>query len=429
MINIIIAIYNGEDCLTETLNSLNDQTCKSFRVIVVDGGSTDNTLCIVNKYSNMIDVCISEPDRGIADAWNKGLRHVSSGWVLFLNAGDIIHRDHIYRVTRLINEKNLSGDIVLYCDVLKFTAEGEVVSHIKGTSPTNKKIMLGSIGFAHPGSITSFSCFARVGNFDENIKIAIDTDWLLRAFTSGVCFEGFKSTAYMAEDGLSNRMFRRAIAEFYVSAHRLGLVSRTKMYIFSMLLPKLRKIVHVSRKFVHPILRTLKHLLLFCVNAVSNLIVFHSLRIIIYKLIGFKLGRKCSIGYGFGFYRVGNIAIGEFSVINRNCLFDNRGKISIGDNVSISRNVSIFTGGHEVHSPFFEMTIKQVRIEDHVVIFSGAMIMPGVTIGSGAVVFSGAVVTKDVEPNSIVAGVPAQKIGVRQAKPIYRLNYCYPMAM
>ena len=111
------------------------------------------------------------------------------------------------------------------------------------------------------------------------------------------------------------------------------------------------------------------------------------------------LGRQCSIG--------------DYSHINRGCLIDARGYVTIGNNVSISHNVSIVTGGHNPQSAFFEGRFKPITIENYVWVGVGAIILQGVRIGEGAVVCAGAVVTKDVGEYEIVAGVPAKKIGIR----------------
>ncbi|MEQ1555155.1 MAG: acyltransferase, partial [Ferruginibacter sp.] len=134
-------------------------------------------------------------------------------------------------------------------------------------------------------------------------------------------------------------------------------------------------------------------------------------------------------GFGLLFYKMGNINLGSGSVINRDCLLDNRAAINIGENVSISGNVQIYTGGHDPHSPLFEMTCTPVTIHDHVVIFSRATIMPGVTIGKGAVVYACAVVCKDVPSMAIIAGNPGVVIGCRKAEPYYEIDYSYPAAM
>lgn len=164
-------------------------------------------------------------------------------------------------------------------------------------------------------------------------------------------------------------------------------------------------------------------------NFFGDILLFHSLRCIFFRFLGFRLGSNASIALSFRFYKYGGISIGDGSVVNRSCLFDNRGDILIGRHVSIARDVYIFTSGHDPESPFFEMVTAPVLIDDHAVIFSRATIMPGIKIGAGAIVYSGAVVTKDVEPMSIVGGVPARVIGKRKTIPKYALNYPYPMAM
>jgi maltose O-acetyltransferase len=131
---------------------------------------------------------------------------------------------------------------------------------------------------------------------------------------------------------------------------------------------------------------------------------------------------------GLRFYRTGNVRIGDRSVVNRNCLIDNRGFVEIGSDVSIAREVQIYTAGHDLESPFFEMLVAPVSVGDHAVIFARATIMPGVSIGRGAVVYPGAVVSKDVPDRAIVGGVPARVLGRRPAEPRYALEYQYPLA-
>ncbi len=119
-----------------------------------------------------------------------------------------------------------------------------------------------------------------------------------------------------------------------------------------------------------------------------------------------------------------NVSIGEHCVINKNVLLDGRGGLlTIGDNVDIAQETNIWTYEHNVHDDFHALSGAPVMIEDFVWICSRVTILPGVTIGRGAVVASGSVVTKDVAPMSIVAGVPAKKIGDRKSRLLYELNY------
>lgn len=119
-----------------------------------------------------------------------------------------------------------------------------------------------------------------------------------------------------------------------------------------------------------------------------------------------------------------NIRIGSNCVVNARCLLDGRvGRILIGDNVDIARETNIFTLEHDPNSDVHDARSGDVVIEDYVWIASRVTILPGVRIGRGAVVASNAVVTKDVEPMTIVAGVPARKIGTRTSQLKYMNKY------
>jgi acetyltransferase-like isoleucine patch superfamily enzyme len=120
--------------------------------------------------------------------------------------------------------------------------------------------------------------------------------------------------------------------------------------------------------------------------------------------------------------------IGARTWINRQCCLDLRGGLEIGADVSVSPDVTILTAQHDLNDPRFTYVSKRVVIEDHVWIGSRATIMPGVTVGRGAVVAAGAVVTRDVEPLTVVGGVPARPIAVRDEAAIdYQL--AAPMAL
>lgn len=93
--------------------------------------------------------------------------------------------------------------------------------------------------------------------------------------------------------------------------------------------------------------------------------------------------------------------------------------LTIGENVNISSDVKFYTLQHDYNSKEFSAVGAQVIVEDYVWVSVRAIILPGVTIGKGAVIAAGAVVTKDVEPYSIMGGIPAKKIGERKKE----LNY------
>jgi acetyltransferase-like isoleucine patch superfamily enzyme len=141
------------------------------------------------------------------------------------------------------------------------------------------------------------------------------------------------------------------------------------------------------------------------------------------RVVGLTIGdgaaiyRGCYIAYyGPGQVRRRGSYIGRNTIINRDCTIDARGSVQIGDNVSISPGVAIVTAQHRYNTPTFEIDHGEVVIEDNVWIGMRAMVLPGAHIGKGAVVAAGAVVTGKVPPLTVVGGVPARQIGMRDAE-------------
>lgn len=147
-----------------------------------------------------------------------------------------------------------------------------------------------------------------------------------------------------------------------------------------------------------------------------------ALRPLLYKACGYRIDRSATLQGGIRFFHVGRLTVGEGSLINRGVYLDNRGGITIGRHVSIAHDAKLYTMGHDPHDPDFATKAAPIRIDDHAVVFAGAMLMPGVHLGQGCVVMAGAVVTRDVPPMRMVGGNPAQDIGERGCAPTYRLK-------
>ncbi len=160
------------------------------------------------------------------------------------------------------------------------------------------------------------------------------------------------------------------------------------------------------------------------INTVHGLLPFW-LRPVMYRLCGFDIARSATLQGGVRFFHVGRLSVGEGTLVNRGVYLDNRGGLTIGRHVSIAHDCRIYTLGHDVHDASFATLAKPVRIDDHVVLFAAAMVMPGVHLGAGSVVMAGAVVTKDVAPGRIVGGNPAKDIGPREIEPTYELGRRY----
>jgi maltose O-acetyltransferase len=162
---------------------------------------------------------------------------------------------------------------------------------------------------------------------------------------------------------------------------------------------------------------------LYLVHLVSDLMPIWPIRKLLFQIYGLKIGASSTIHMGVRFFSPSGIKIGQDSIIGFRCFLDGRSPLFIGDHVDMASEVMVYNSEHDINSPEFQPTSAPVTISDYVFIGPRAIILPGVTIGKGAVVAAGAVVTKDVDPFSIVGGVPARPIGSRtNTNPTYRLG-------
>lgn len=147
------------------------------------------------------------------------------------------------------------------------------------------------------------------------------------------------------------------------------------------------------------------------------------------RIYNIKIGKKSYIHRGVKFFHVGNLTIGNNSVVNFSCFLDNRRGIYIGNNVGIAHNTKIYTLGHNLNSPNFETKGAPVYIEDNAFIFSNCIIMPGIVIGEGSIILPGSIVTKSTDPYTINGGNPSKFIKFREKNITYKHNYGYLFAL
>ena len=120
------------------------------------------------------------------------------------------------------------------------------------------------------------------------------------------------------------------------------------------------------------------------------------------------------------------LILGKGTIIGDNAILDARCGLTMGENVNLSSNVSIYTLQHDHRDPYFRCNETQkkmsVEIDDRVWLGSNVIVLPGVHIGEGAVCCAGCVVTKDIPPYTVVAGIPAKKVGERPRVLKYEFN-------
>lgn len=149
----------------------------------------------------------------------------------------------------------------------------------------------------------------------------------------------------------------------------------------------------------------------------------HFFRKTLYRLCGVNIGRNSSFHWRTRFYKPWKLSVGKNSIIGNDAMLDARNGITIGNNVSLSMGVWIWTMEHDPQDPYYGAKGGGVVIEDYVWVSCRTIILPGITLGKGSVVAAGAVVTKDVPPYAIVGGNPAKIIGQRTKKLQYELNF------
>ena len=116
-ISIITITYNAQDFLERTIISIRNQTSKNFEYILIDGGSCDRTMDIVEANCDLFSIIISEKDKGLYDAMNKGLNKASGEYIWFMNAGDeIAEIDAIAKLEKLFLENFKMRSIASYCN-------------------------------------------------------------------------------------------------------------------------------------------------------------------------------------------------------------------------------------------------------------------------------------------------------------------------
>ena len=121
-VSIITVVYNGIEFLEETIKSVIAQTYPNIEYIIVDGGSKDGTLDIIKKYEAHISKWISEPDKGIYDAMNKGIDLATGDWQNFLNAGDSFVDNNVLEKIFTTNLENIT---LVYGDIIAIRENGQ----------------------------------------------------------------------------------------------------------------------------------------------------------------------------------------------------------------------------------------------------------------------------------------------------------------
>ena len=225
LISIITVVKNNERYLEQTIKSVINQTYTYIEYIVIDGGSADNTLDIMQKYKNKIDYWVSESDKGIYDAMNKGIDLATGEWIIFMNAGDKFYENNT--VERIFLGENYDVDfiygdckIVYNSEFSRIQQAGEIKNLWKG--------ML----FSHQ-SLFSKQSVSKKYQFNVNNKIAADFEFLYNCYINKYKFYNIHiPVATVLAGGLSDTDRTGSILSWWSTVNKYSKNFKVNIYYF-----------------------------------------------------------------------------------------------------------------------------------------------------------------------------------------------------
>ncbi|MGL2778354.1 glycosyltransferase family 2 protein [Helicobacter pylori] len=247
-VSVITACFNSEKTIEDTILSVLHQTYKNIEYIIIDGSSADSTLGIIQKYRDQIACVVSEKDKGIYDAMNKGIKRASGDIIALLNSDDFYKDEFV--IEKVVHEFEKKHCDSVYADLVFVKPDRlEKVVRYYESGEFNPKTLLYGVVPAHPTLFVKKAIHERYGLYKTDYKISADFEMIIRLFvvqkisfsylkevlvimrTGGVSANGFKSLL------LRNKENIRACQENGIQAS-----------VFSMLLKYPRKIMGLFKR-------------------------------------------------------------------------------------------------------------------------------------------------------------------------------------
>lgn len=231
--SIITVTYNAGKVIEDTIQSIINQTYKNVEYIIIDGGSKDNTLNIIDKYKNLISKVISEPDNGLYDAMNKGFKLATGDYVCFLNAGDCLHEDETLALMVKSVNKNYLPD-VLYGETAIVNSERHFL-HMRRLSTPEK---LNWKSFKNGMLVCHQAFFAKreiaiTEPYNLKYRFSADFDWCIRVMKKSETLHNTNVTIidYLNE-GMTTQNHRASLKErFRIMCKHYGILSTSLYHI------------------------------------------------------------------------------------------------------------------------------------------------------------------------------------------------------
>lgn len=220
-VSVITASLNCADGLRECLESVARQQGVTLEHLVIDGGSTDGTIALLEQWSPRLAFWCSEPDSGIAEAMNKGIAQAAGEWLLFLQGDDYFADPLALR------------DAIATCapldDICAFPVRFGSLARSVVLQPRGNGIWLNfKNGFNHQATLIRRTLFNRIGNYDTRFKIAIDYEFFLRAARKGAQVSRHRAPvlSLMGDAGVSSRRDWPGLSRRFAEERRIHALHR-----------------------------------------------------------------------------------------------------------------------------------------------------------------------------------------------------------
>ncbi|MCL1934178.1 MAG: glycosyltransferase [Candidatus Azobacteroides sp.] len=214
LFSIITVTYNASRWIERTIQSVISQSYSHIEYIIIDGNSTDGTPEIIKKYQSSIAYFVSEPDKGLYDAMNKGLKSASGDYVWFLNAGDTIYSDNtVQEIVNTLGSRNLPD--IIYGETQIVDEQGNSVAMRRLKAPeklTWKSFRMGML-VCHQSFLVKR---AVAESYDLQYRFAADYEWCIRCMKKAkTLFNTRLILSRFLEAGLSAANRKKSLKERY----------------------------------------------------------------------------------------------------------------------------------------------------------------------------------------------------------------------
>lgn len=188
LVTIVTPSFNQGEFIERTINSVLNQTYKRIQYIVVDGGSTDTTLSILDKYKNLIDIVISEKDNGQSNAINKGFKLTQGEIVGWINSDDTLEPNCVEEIVKLY-DKHKSEGVIFSTPSVNITDENDNIIRIAHRRILDRDdLIFTNYSIIQQGGFYSLKALKEINYIDESYNFCMDLDLYIRLLSKGSIF-------------------------------------------------------------------------------------------------------------------------------------------------------------------------------------------------------------------------------------------------